>query len=93
MLVHCGFAGQAGWPGERSGAGRPAWQDDRLRARTVRLRASVQRSHRGIAVLNLPVSTRTSVVVAREDRRLREIVPVRDRGISALSGRMLNASS
>ena len=33
MLVHCGFPGQAGWPAERSGAGRPAWHDDRLRSR------------------------------------------------------------
>ena len=30
MLVHCGFLGQAGWSAERSGAGQPAWQDDRL---------------------------------------------------------------
>ena len=33
MLVHWRFPGQAGWPAERSGAGRPAWPDDRLRSR------------------------------------------------------------
>ena len=30
MLVHSRLLGQAGWPAERSGAGRPAWHDDRL---------------------------------------------------------------
>ena len=31
MLVHCGFAGQAGRRAGCSGAGQPAWHDDRLR--------------------------------------------------------------
>ena len=33
MLVHERFLSQAGWPAERSGAGRPTWRDDRLRSR------------------------------------------------------------
>ena len=41
MLVHCRFLSQAGWPAERSGAGRPAWHDDRLRGRRPVSQAAV----------------------------------------------------
>ena len=41
MLVRCRFLGQAGWPAERSGSGRPAWHDDRYGSRRPVCQAAV----------------------------------------------------